>query len=86
MANAVYGTELNANDQAYVLNAYIHRYTAEHKPDWANTLKPDGTPYKPQFASDADWLANTKFYVRKDDRLSNAFSYCESHPTWPFGQ
>lgn len=53
----VLGTQLNAADQAHVLATFVHRYTMEHKPVWARPFS------VVQFASDADWLAHTKFQV-----------------------
>jgi len=80
------GTELVLEDQKKALGLFVHRFTATHKPQWANTPKPDGTPYKPQFRSDEDWLANTRFVVLANGRLSKEADYCESTPTWPNGQ
>lgn len=77
------GTELHPDDRRYVLAAYVHRFTKDHKPGWANQPRPDGTPYPVQFASDADWLANTEFRVRSDGRLDRRITHCRSHPTWP---
>ncbi len=78
-----YGSNLHPEDVRHVLSAYVHRYTGEHKPAWA--LKPwkDGKPYPVQFATDTDWLNNTRFAVRKNGRLDSRVSTCESAPTWP---
>ena len=80
------GTELHPDDQKHVLNAYVHRFTKEHKPQWANEPRSDGTAYMPLHASDADWLQNTKFAVNKDGRLNHRVKACESTPTWPDGK
>lgn len=77
------GTELCSEDRAYVLAAYVHRFTREHKPRWASAGWKNGLPYPVQFASDADWLEHTLFYVRNDGRLDGRFNFCSSHPTWP---
>ena len=79
------GTELSVEVQRDALARFVHRYTAEHKPAWAYNLNPH-KPYRPQFASDADWLANTRFWVRADGSLSERHRYCSSTPTRPFGQ
>lgn len=79
------GSELHPDDQRFVLSAYVHRYTKEHKPTWANIPRPDGLPYKPQFASDRDWLEHTEFQVRKNGRLDHRTHECYSRPTWPDG-
>lgn len=77
------GTELDPSDQDHVLAAYVHRFTREHKPEWANKPWKDGKPYPLQFDSDADWLANTTFAVRKNGRLDHRVQDCQSNPTWP---
>lgn len=81
----VKGTTLCAQDQKAVLSAYVHRFTKEHVPAWSRTPRPDGKPYKVQFASDLDWLANTLFDVTRSGRLDQRSTYCESSPTWPDG-
>ena len=75
------GAYLTQGDQRHVLAAYVHRYTKSHVPNWAR-----GTNYRPQFASDIDWLANTWFAVRKDGRLDQRYRACHSEPTWPDGK
>lgn len=77
------GHELCADDQRYVLSAYVHRFTGDHKPAWANAEWKDGKPYPMQFASDREWLENTRFAVRRDGRLDRRVKYCHSNPTWP---
>lgn len=79
----VLGTELTAEDRQRVLSAFVHRYTREHKPQWANQPWKDGKPYPVQFASDADWLAHTRFAVRPNGRIDRRIHSCESNPTWP---
>jgi len=79
----LYGTQLCASDQQHVLAAYVHRFTRDHKPAWARWPREDGQVSPVQFASDADWLANTRFAVRKNGRLDGRARYCESSPTWP---
>jgi hypothetical protein len=77
------GTELTREDQRHVLSAFVHRFTGDHKPAWSNKEWKDGKPYPVQFASDAEWLANTDFAVRKDGRLDQRVKFCYSNPTWP---
>lgn len=77
------GSELSAQDRAYVLTAYVHRFTRQHRPDWARKPMPSGKPYPAQFDSDAEWLANTRFAVRQNGRLDRRHGSCESMPTWP---
>lgn len=77
------GLELNAHDKAYVLKTYVHRFTGDHKPKWANAPWQDGKPYPVQFKDDSDWLANTTFICKKDGTLDKRSNHCLSHPTWP---
>lgn len=77
------GSELNFRDRAYVLAAYVHRFTGDHTPKWATRPRSDGTAYPLQFANDADWLANTEFAVKRDGTLDRRFADCYSRPTWP---
>lgn len=55
---------------AVACGQYVHRYTMEHVPDWAtkpHIMKiagqefPTAKFYAPQFRTDAEWYANTKF-------------------------
>jgi hypothetical protein len=72
------GTELHPDDQKHVLAAYVHRFTGQHRPQWA-----DSQHCNVQFRDDADWLANTSFAVRKNGRLDRRSKECYSRPTWP---
>lgn len=83
--NEVRGSELRPEDQQHVLAAYVHRFTGEHKPSWANRDWKDGKPYPVQFASDRDWLEHTFFSVRQNGRLDRRVRTCTSNPTWPEG-
>lgn len=74
------GSLLSPADQRLALSRYVHRYTREHVPAWAHKTR--GGVYQVQFASDADWLSNTTFPVRKDGSLA-ARGDCNSYPTWP---
>jgi hypothetical protein len=77
------GTELSKEDQRHVLAAFVHRFTGDNHPAWARKPRPDGTAYPLQFASDVEWLANTRFEVFNGGELNVHFSHCESSPTWP---
>jgi hypothetical protein len=77
------GIQLCYSDQQHVLATYVHRFTKDHKPAWASQPWKNGQPYPVQFASDADWLANTRFAVGVIGRLDQRVHYCESSPTWP---
>lgn len=80
MKKPIRGSELPLHAQKEVLQRFVHRYTKDHIPNWARD-----TDYAVQFASDADWLANTCFYINADGSLDGRHRYCESHPTWPEG-
>lgn len=75
------GSELFPVDRAYVLAAYCHRYTGNHKPAWATAGV--SAPYPVQFASDAEWLVNTRFAVNAHGDLDRRSKECLSSPTWP---
>lgn len=77
------GSELSQLQQAYVKAAFVHRFTKEHKPAWAKEPWKGGKPYPVQFASDADWLAHTRFAVSGAGSLNLKSQFCESSPTWP---
>lgn len=70
------------------LAAYLHRFTRDHRPLWARKPMPNGDAYQVQFASDAEWLANTLFpvTVRKDGSLGDhTRGHSQSFATWPDG-
>ena len=75
----IVGTLLSPEDQAYVLNAYVHRMTDEsiaRFPDFARRMRAGG--YRMPARTDAQWLASTYFAVRKDARLDRRVSHCET--------
>lgn len=64
---------------------YVHRFTMDHVPAWARKVRPDGTYYAPQYASDREWYERTKF--PGEPGLPGDCKYCESSgQTWPLGQ
>jgi hypothetical protein len=79
----VKGSALSPENQKHVLSAYVHRYTKEHKPNWASKEWKDGKPYPVHHASDKEWLHNSEFAVTKKGSLSARHNYCKSNPTWP---
>ena len=81
--NQVKGSDLSQKDQTHVLNAYVHRFTKSHVPDWARKPMPNGEACPVQFDSDLSWLENTLFNVTKSGKLDNRFRYCQSSPVWP---
>lgn len=74
------GNDLTQEDQKYVLAAYVHRYTREHRPAWVDEFPSKNGVH---FASDKEWLERTDFHVRKNGRLDMRHKNCFSHPTWP---
>lgn len=79
----VKGSDLPPALQREALRRWVHRFTKDHVPAWARDPMPDGRPYPVQFASDADWLANTVFSLTASGRFSERDRYCRSTPTWP---
>jgi len=80
------GSDLSPELQREALARFPHRYTRDNIPEYArNLLRPNGQPYPVQFASDADWLANTWFEVTKQGQFSDRNRFCRSSPTWPDG-
>ena len=79
------GNDLTPEEQEEVKRAYVHRYTGQHKPEWAHKLMPNGKQYQVQHKDDADWLAHTRFNVTKKGRLHRGAHSCHSTPTWPGG-
>lgn len=78
------GTELLREDQGLVLMAFEdRRYVEGKKPAWAMKPMPGGGEWPPQFASDMDWLGNTKFVVTMNGRLDKRSRKCREQPTWP---
>lgn len=77
------GCSLHPADQRFVLAAYVHRFTGDHIPAWALKPRPDGSTHPLQFADDAEWLANSRFAVRRCGRLDQRVKQCFSTPTWP---
>lgn len=65
---------------------FVQRYTCEHVPAWARRpCEGNGKYYAPQFATDAEWYANTLF---KGERGHHGEpNYCHTaNQTWPLGQ
>ena len=77
------GTQLDYVAQREALARFVHRFTGNHRPQWAAKPMPNGSAYPVQFRDDADWLANTRFHVTNDGRLSSRHHSCQSNPTWP---
>ena len=77
------GDTLRASVQDECLLRFVHRFTAEHVPQWASEPRQDGTPYPVQFSTDREWLENTHFAVKHDGTLDERVKHCYSAPTWP---
>lgn len=66
--------------------AFVHRFTVDHVPAWAR--KPcdgNGLFYAPQFASDAEWYENTKFYG-EPGHIGGRDECYTTGQTWPHGK
>lgn len=79
--NEKVGSDLQPEDQQYVLETFRNRFTGEHKPSWVTPR----SSYSVQFKDDADWLAHTYFVVNNNGRVNKNFRTCRSYPTWPEG-
>jgi hypothetical protein len=72
---------------ADAVRRYVHRFTMEHTPAWAQQQAPNGSYYAPQFRTDREWYENTKF--PPDNPFANGpqdTSCYTSGQTWPLGQ
>lgn len=80
MTNWIRGSDLPKYLQEEAKRRYVHRFTGEHRPEWAR----DPAVYWAQFNDDAEWLAHTFFAVVNDhSKFDERQSHCESYPTWP---
>jgi hypothetical protein len=71
------GNQLHPDDRAHVLRAYVHRMTAEAQQQWpehAAYMKANG--WRMPTTSDAEWLKQTRFAVRRDGRLDKRYQHC----------
>lgn len=80
--NARRGSDLKPDARREALATFSNRFTGDRVPAWSRKEWKDGKAYPLQFASDADWLANTWFAVKRDGGLDSCFD-CHSCPTWP---
>jgi len=80
------GSKLPDNLKQTVLETFIHRFTRDHKPEWANGLRESGKPWQVRFDSDQDWLENTEFCIADDGFLSRKYPHCHPNSTWPDGR
>jgi hypothetical protein len=83
MNKLINGNQLSPSTRLEAQRLFVYRFTGDHTPDWVKHARASGKEYPLQFANDADWLANTRFGVKKDGTLSKRVRYCESNPTWP---
>ena len=82
------GSSLPENLKREALAMFVHRYTMEHVPRWAQEPAPNGKFYAPQYASDQEWLERTRFAVTKGgSEFDGRANHCDSaDATWPLGQ
>ena len=74
----IHGKKLNPEQHKKVLNAYVHRYTGEHKPAWAKKTMPNGEACKPTHKTDKDWVHDHAFYFNKGtNNLSGRYQHAE---------
>ena len=84
--NMIIGSLMSKATQEEAKRRFVHRFTGDHKPEWAKKPMDNGKPYPLQFENDLVWLENTLFAVRKDGKLSEGVKFCQSTPTWPNGK
>ncbi len=77
------GSRLSSNVQREALSIFVHRFTGDHRPEWASEEWKEGKSYPLQFKDDRDWLKNTLFAVTERDNLDKRVDHCYSSPTWP---
>lgn len=78
----VTGDKLSPEVKRKALASFVNRYTRDHVPAWAKSGWTDGKAYPVQFASDAEWLKNTRFNVTIAGNLYGNDCYT-SNQTWP---
>jgi hypothetical protein len=77
------GSDLPLHIQEQAKAQFVHRFTGDHKPRWAEGTWKDARGYPVHFADDAEWLANTLFAVTVAGFLDRRVTHCHSTPTWP---
>jgi hypothetical protein len=82
-ARYVLGSALAPFVQESAKRRFVHRYTGEHRPQWAARTYADGRSYPVHFADDLEWLNNSYFAVTAAGFLDDRVVSCHSHPTWP---
>lgn len=64
---------------------YVHRFTMDHVPAWAQRPMQNGNYAAPQFSSDREWYDNTNF--PGENHVSRRSKYCETNNhTFPLGK
>lgn len=63
---------------------YVHRYTMEHKPTWAE-LPHNGRYCAPQYRSDQEWYDHTLFPGERGHPFPGEDSCYSTGATWPMG-
>lgn len=64
---------------------YVYRYTMEHVPAWARQPTALGKYYAPQFRTDAEWYAATKF-PGEPGYIGIGTDCYTTGQTWPLGK
>ena len=79
------GTELSAEDRRHVLAAFCHRMTVEAARQWPeHSRRMLAGGYRMRPFTDAQWLAFTRFAVRRNGRLDRRARHCSSSPPREF--
>ena len=67
------GAHLGLKARAEVLSAYVHRFTGNHIPGWADKRR------TPMYLNDQQWLESTWFEVTASGKLDKRFKHCTSY-------
>jgi hypothetical protein len=65
---------------------YVHRFTMEYKPQWANKPLDNGKYYAPQYRSDREWFENTLFPPHEFSASKRDTSCYSQNQSWPLGK
>lgn len=76
------GSNLTHKQRNHVKRAFVHRFTGEHKPDWASKPMPNGNQYQPTHKTDNDWIEDYAFYVQNNGELSTARKHQHCEPAF----
>lgn len=78
MTDSRIGTLLHPSDRSHVLSSFIYRMTHESVKRWPEaTMQMRDGGFRMSLISDEEWLASTRFAIRRDGRLDERSKRCE---------